>query len=286
MGFTRKLLQSRIWKRIFLERFTEPIHLNLLSLAVGAFGSFRQRVGFDLVVRPHSAYGLLKAADLAKRHGIKEITAIEFGVASGAGIMNMARIAEKVTASTGIKIHLVGFDTGKGMPPAVDYRDHPELYGAGDFPMNFDKLRAALPQNVELVLGELKETLPAWMARKLENRPVGYVIIDVDYYSSTVDALNILKGSAANYLPFVVLYVDDILFDEHNSWCGELLAIREFNESNKLRKLEHPAFIGRDRVFKRAPWLQQMFFCHVLDHATRQPGKRKSNVSTLENPYL
>lgn len=286
MGFARKLLRPHIWKRILFERFTEPIHLNFLSLAIGMFGSFRQKVSFDLVIRPHGAYGLLKAADVAKRHGIKEITAVEFGVASGAGLMNMAKIAKKVEATTGVKIYLVGFDTGKGMPSALDYRDHPELYRAGDFPMDFANLRAALPQNVELVLGELKETLPGWTAGNLGKRPIGFVVIDVDYYSSTVDALNILKGNPENYLPFVIMYVDDVLFDEHNSWCGELLAIKEFNENFLFRKIERPTFIARERIFKRAPWLQQMFFCHILDHSTRQPGQKKSKVATLENPYL
>jgi hypothetical protein len=286
MSFARKLLRPHICKRIFFERLTEPLHLNLLSLVVGTFGSFRQKVAFDLVIRAHNAYGLLKAADLARSHGINEISALEFGVGSGPGLMNMEKIAGKVEAETGVKIHLSGFDTGKGMPAAVDYRDHPEIYEKGDYPMNFDKLRAALPKHVELVLGELKETLPVWMERNLEGRPIGYVVVDVDYYTSTVDALNILKGSPAHYLPFVVVYMDDIVMEMHNSWCGELLAMREFNDSNKYRKIVHPAFIARDRVFKHAPWLQQMFFCHVLDHATRQPGRPNRNVISLQNPYL
>lgn len=189
MSFASRFLRPRIWKRIFFERLTEPLHLNLLAVAVGMFGSFRQKVSFDLVIRHHVAYGLLKAADLAKSHRITEITAIELGVASGAGLMNMAKIARKVEEATGVKIHLAGFDTGKGMPPARDYRDHPEYYGEGDFPINCERLRSALPQDVELVLGELKDTVPAWMAHTLENRPIGYVVVDVDYYSSTVDAL-------------------------------------------------------------------------------------------------
>jgi hypothetical protein len=286
MGFERKSLRSHIWRRILFERLTEPLHLNLLALVAGAFGSFRQKVAFDMVIRHNNAFGLLKAADLAKRYGISEITAVEFGVAAGAGLMNMSRISRKVELATGVKIHLTGFDTGKGMPPAIDYRDHPELYGAGDFPMDIEKLRSALPQDVELVLGELKDTLPGWLERNFEKRPVGYVVVDVDYYTSTVDALNIFTGAAANYLPFVVLYLDDVMLSEHNSWCGELLAMREFNESNRLRKIEHPAFIVSERIFKRAPWLQQVYFCHTLDHRARQPGNMKKTIATLENPYF
>jgi hypothetical protein len=284
MSLARKLLLARIWKRIFYERLTEPIHLNLLALGVWVFGSFRQKVEFDLEMRPHNAYGLLKAADIAKKCGITEITALEFGVAAGAGLMNMARIAQRVEAATGVRIHLVGFDSGVGMPPPLDYRDHPEMYFTGDFPMDDGKLRSLLPENVELVLGELRDTLPAWIAENPQ-RTIGYIVMDVDYYSSTVEALRILDGKAEKYLPVVVMYFDDIREDAHNSWCGELLAISEFNARSEWRKIERPEFIDQARVFKRATWLRQIFFCHVFDHPTRNTPKAVS-PRVLTNPYM
>lgn len=285
MGFARKLLVPHIWKRIFYERLTEPLHLNFLSLGVAIFGSFRSKVNFDLVIRPHNAYGLLKAADIAKQSGISEITAIEFGVAAGAGLINMAKIAEKVKRETGVGINLVGFDTGKGMPLPVDYRDHPEFYHPGDFPMDYERLRASLPENVELVLGELKDTVPQWMARNA-TAPIGYVVIDVDFYSSAVDALRVLESGPENYLPIVTMYLDDVMFDGHNPWCGELLAVSEFNQRSSLRKVERPEFIDSNRVFKRAPWLRQISYCQVLDHPRRQPGQSRNGTAKLENPYL
>ena len=39
--------------------------------------------------------------------------------AYGNGLMNMARIAKKVTSLTGVVIDVVGFDTGAGLPQAV-----------------------------------------------------------------------------------------------------------------------------------------------------------------------
>jgi hypothetical protein len=51
----RKLRMRRIWWRMFLERGTEPLHLNLLSLLVAAVGGFRMKVEFDLVLRQHHA---------------------------------------------------------------------------------------------------------------------------------------------------------------------------------------------------------------------------------------
>ena len=41
----------------------------------------------------------------------------EFGVASGAVLLNLAELAEPVGAETGIEIRIFGFDTGAGLPP-------------------------------------------------------------------------------------------------------------------------------------------------------------------------
>src|SRR6185295_15415122 len=136
MFLLRKLVNPRIWKRILQERLTEPLHLNVLSLFVAALGSFRMRVAHDLVVRHHSAYAMLRVADLARSLGIRELTVAEFGVAAGAGLLNMCHLARRVTAVTGVQFRVVGFDTGQGMPAPASFRDHPELYAEGDFPMD------------------------------------------------------------------------------------------------------------------------------------------------------
>src|SRR5262249_25136377 len=127
-----KLLQMPSWRRILYERFTEPLHLNLLSLPILLFGSFRTQIVFDVLIRQQHAYGLLRAADLAKSMGLRGATVIEFGVAAGAGLLNLCKIASRVEKITGVKLIIVGFDMGSGMPAPVDYRDHPELYQRGD----------------------------------------------------------------------------------------------------------------------------------------------------------
>ncbi|HEX6540019.1 MAG TPA: hypothetical protein VF155_12655 [Candidatus Dormibacteraeota bacterium] len=110
----RKLKLARVRRRVFLERLTEPLHLNAIAALVWMFGSYRDRIAFDLVVRPQHAFGILRAADEAKRLGLSTVTLVEFGVASGAGLMNMAYIAERVTLETGVAFKLFGFDTGAG----------------------------------------------------------------------------------------------------------------------------------------------------------------------------
>ena len=41
-----------------------------------------------------------------------------------------------------------------------DYRDHPDLYATGDFAMDVERLKAVLPPNAELRIGEVGETVP------------------------------------------------------------------------------------------------------------------------------
>src|SRR5439155_19039712 len=106
---------------------TEPVHLNALSLVVALIGPFRLKVAFDLVLRAHTAYSMLKVADLARSLGIGRGSAIEFGVAAGAGLLNMCAIGRRVTQGTGVAFNIYGVDTGTGMPPPRNHKAHPEL---------------------------------------------------------------------------------------------------------------------------------------------------------------
>jgi hypothetical protein len=275
-----------VWRRIFTERLTEPLHLNLLSIPVLAFGSFRMKVAWDLVVRQQYAFGALEAADVARARGLSAVSLIEIGVASGAGLINLALIAERVSKETGIRCEVHGFDSGAGMPPAVDYRDHPDLYSRGDFAMNTDALRAVLPASCELHLGPLGATIPRFLESVGAAAPIGFVALDVDYWSSTLQALELFKGAAEKYLPRTVVYVDDIALDGHNSAAGARLAIAEFNDAMSLRRLEHHEFLENRRIFRRPAWIKQTMFLHVLDHPSRSELGLVSGKRYIENPYL
>ena len=281
-----KLQRKYIWKRILYERLTEPMHLNLLSLGVLLFGSFRRKVEFDLVVRQQHAYALLKAADRARKIGVETVSVIEFGVAAGAGLINLQTVAARVTAETGIAFRIYGFDTGQGMPAVLDYRDHPDLYRPGDFPSNVAALRARLGPETQLILGNLSDTVAPFLEQLPASEPVGFVAIDVDYYSSTQAALAVFEGPADRYLPATIIYVDDLEDDHHNSWCGELLAIGEFNAAHDRRKIERHAFLANKRLFRNANWIKHMFQLHVLDHPIRTFGRPGKPPVVLDNPYL
>lgn len=274
------------WNRIFYERFTEPLHLSFISVFVKMFGSFRAKVAFDLTERRSYAYSILRAADLAKARGLKKVTVVECGVASGLGLMAMCRFAEQARADTGVEVEVAGFDTGEGLPPPVDYRDHPDLFRAGDYPMDQDKLIASLPPHGRLILGPLAETMPEFVRQLDPSAPLGFAAIDVDYYSSAMDAMPLLTDpNPEKYLPITLIFFDDIGDPSHNSWCGELLAINQFNSEHELRKIELDRFLKHRRLFKNAEWLDHLYLLHVLDHSVMQRSVNRP-VIQLSNHYL
>ena len=85
------------WPDHLANRLSEPLHLNALAAVVGLFGSYRSKVKFDLVRRRQYAYSVLRAADLARRQGLRSVTIAEFGVAAGAGLLNLCKLAERTT---------------------------------------------------------------------------------------------------------------------------------------------------------------------------------------------
>ena len=283
----RRLSQKGKLKKVFVERLTEPLHLNILSLFVALFGSYRMKVAFDLIVRQQYAFPILFAADEAKKYGYKKVTIVELGVASGAGLLTMCRIAERTTKATGIEFRIVGFDGGKGMPPAVDYRDLPELFQEGDFPMSdFAGLKRALPANAELIIGDVAETAPAFAKTLDAEAPLGFVAVDVDYYSAAKAALPILTGAPVAYLPVVPVYLDDIAEYGSNDWTGELLAVNEFNAKNELRKIAPFNLLRSRRIFKNTQWIDRMFAAQIHDHPYRSPAYRRTSQWVLGNEYL
>jgi hypothetical protein len=280
-----RLGERRIWARIWSERLVEPLHLNLASLLVLAFGSFRTKVAYDLILRPQHAWGLLQAADWATHRGVSHLTAIEFGVANGTGLINLAKLAAAVAEETGVTFTIVGFDSGMGMPPPRDFRDHPELYRQGDYPcQDVEALRRILPKGTELVIGDIARTVPEFLGSV--RHPIGFVSFDVDYYWSTMEALRVLDGAPAQYLPWVVLYFDDIQYIVHTRYAGQLLAINDFNDSHPMRKIDKITALAETNLFRRGRWIHQMYLAHVFDHPFRTEALHSRGNTVLRNPYL
>ena len=119
---TNRLLLNRLrrkgaFNRLMIERLSEPLHMNILAAFVALAGNFENRVAYDLVFRQYTAFCMLDAARRAKLEGLSKLCAVEFGVASGAGLLNMVHVAEQVKKATGVQFHIYGFDTTEGLPP-------------------------------------------------------------------------------------------------------------------------------------------------------------------------
>ncbi len=282
----RSVLSKRdIWRRIFVERLTEPLHLNVLSLFVAAFGTHRAKIAFDLILRQEYAYGMQQAAALAKARGLSRVTIVELGVGAGTGLLNLCSLARSLSPASGVRFEIVGFDSGAGLPAPADYRDHPEAYGQGWYPMR-PELAGALAGEATLVLGDLGETVTPFVKRLDPSAPVGFAILDVDYYSSARKGLELFAGPPSVYLPYLPVYIDDIKLPSHNSRAGESLAIEEFNREHPDRVLEFDRFLVHSRIFKHARWLSQMYKLHVLDHPERNDLSARETIRDPGNPYL
>jgi hypothetical protein len=94
-----------------------------------------------------------------------------------------------VTKTTGIEFDVYGFDTGAGMPSAIDYRDHPEHFQQGDFPMDHDRLAAALPPFAHLIIGDVAETVPPFLDRRSPDMPPAFVGLDLTFTAAGARSL-------------------------------------------------------------------------------------------------
>lgn len=222
------------------------------------------RLALDLFPRPNYAYGVYRAALQARALGIRELSALEFGVGRGEGLLALEAVAAEIDMHTGVRIAAYGFDLGEGLPAPHDYRDLAYLYAPGYYHMDVATLRSRL-QRSELILGNVAETVPAFLQRKPP--PIGFVAFDLDYYSSTVAALQVFESRQERYLPRVLCYFDDIANEEalQTEYTGELLAVGEFNTQHPRVKIDRITGFEYSRLI-RDVWNIKMYVCHFFDH--------------------
>jgi hypothetical protein len=236
--------------------------------------SIRLKSEWDAIGRPNYLAGVLAGADQAGREGISEISVIEFGVAGGQGLVALQEIASAVEKETKVGISVYGFDTGHGLPELTgDQRDHPDRWLAGDYKMDEQALRARLTKDTTLVLGEVKDTV-AHFVSKVQHSPLGFIAIDVDLYSSTRDALQVLSLPGKRTLLHVPMYFDDVKRIFNHRFAGELLAIDEFNATNENVKIDRWRGITDGRAFPESDWLNRMYVAHDLEAISRTSAVR------------
>jgi hypothetical protein len=215
--------------------------------------------------RPWYTWGVLQGVRLAKAVGIERISVIEFGVAGGNGLLALEQIADKVGDLSGVAIDTYGFDTGCGLPKPLDYRDCPNLFAPGRYPMDEDKLRNRL-RRARLMLGLVEDTVSEFIA--FRPSPVAFISFDLDYYSSTMQAFKVFEAEQSLLLPRIHCYFDDIMGFTYSEYTGERLAIAEFNESHTSRKISPiyglKYFLPQPHA--QADWSEMLYIAHIFDH--------------------
>jgi hypothetical protein len=232
---------------------------------VQRFGDYEDQLKLGLIPRANYGYCLFNAAKLAVRLGHKKISAIEFGVAGGNGLLSFEYHADRISEVLPIEIEVYGFDTGEGLPDPLDYRDLPYHWKKGFYKMDIDALRAKLTR-AELVLGNVSNTIGSFFD-KHKPAPVGAISFDLDFYSSTRDALAILAGAPDYLLPRIFCYFDDTIGSDielYSDFSGQRLAIHEFNQQHGHLKLGVPYYLPHSGY--TGAWRDQIWIAHLFNH--------------------
>jgi len=261
----------RLFVRALLKRF--PV-----SVSTRAF--------WDISNRPPYLLGVLFGARRALEENVREISVIEFGVAGGNGLLVLEEEAEAVEKELGVSIKVYGFDNGaEGLPDFIgDYRDHPDMWRPGDFPMDESLLRSKLSPRTTLILGDVKKTTSAFY-NDPRVPPVGFIAVDLDLYSSTTHALRILSTPERRALNHVPIYFDDVAEAPNHRFAGELLAIEEFNEANTHVKIDQWRGLKVGRPFPEAWFHERMFMAHDLEAISNRAIDRNPVKLPLQESF-
>jgi hypothetical protein len=254
------------FKNIY-EESADPIR-SLIRLAIKRFkiGEYETRIKNGAVNRPHYAHCVYQAAVLGKKLGYKTISVLEFGVAGGNGLIELENHAFEVSKITGVDIQIYGFDMGSGLPQPLDYRDMPYLWKKGFYKMDVDKLKLKL-NKAKLVLGDVSETVKTFF-EEYKPAPIGAIMNDLDFYSSTKNSFKLLDGHENNFLPRVFCYFDDVTAREphlYNDYTGERLAINEFNQEHSDIKFGLPYYLITKEIVRQ--WYHHIWILHFFSHA-------------------
>ena len=243
-------------------------------------GPFSARLRALWGAAPYPAYlvGTLAAAEQAQSQDLNEMSVVEFGVASGRGLLALEKHAAAVEKETGVHISVFGFDFGTGLPDLLpDYRDHPDRWLPGDFKMTDEAaLRRQLSNRTSLILGDIAETGPRFLAEG--HPPIGFAAVDVDLYSSASAVLKVFSRSDRRMLHRTVLYFDDIMDIQYHAFAGERLAMSEFNTANQDVKIDGWHGIERARPFPERYWYRQMFIAHDLAAISQARIQRPNRI--------
>jgi hypothetical protein len=253
----KKIGQGRFFSTLFIKFINILIDKKILDLKL------KTLIFLNLTTRPHYLYCLYYSAILAKKLGIYKISVIEFGVAGGSGILFLQNYQKKIFNETGVEIEIYGFDLGDGLTKPKDYRDLPYWFKESLYVMDKEKLNSKI-KKAKLIIGDVKSTIKDFF-KENNPSPIGAIFNDLDYYSSTKDSFEIFKDNENYYLPRIFCYFDDVIGNEeemYGEFTGELLAIKEFNNENKNKKI----ILNRNLISGNFMYRYKIYHYHNFEH--------------------
>ncbi len=143
---------------------------------------------------------------------------LEFGVYHGNTINNISNYISDIP--------VFGFDSFEGLPEKWERTDNMNFFDKGFFSRN--GILPNVNKNVMLIKGWFNETLPEFI--KNNNKPVSFIHIDCDLYSSTKCIFENLK----EYISNDCIFVFDELVNYGGYENGELKAFYEFVTENNI----------------------------------------------------
>jgi hypothetical protein len=148
--------------------------------------------------------------------------------------------------------------------------------------MDEQALQRRLSSRSTLIIGDIKTTLPAFIAER-QAPPLGFVSVDVDLYSSTVDTLKVFTLPGKCMLRRVPMYFDDTDFVFNHRFAGELLAIEEFNQTQNGVRIDIWRGLWKLRPFPESPWLKNMYMAHDLEAISGVSQDRSPSLLRLDH---
>lgn len=168
------------------------------------------------------------ASDTANQINLENGMYMEMGVGSGKSINFIANLNPRK------KIY--GFDSFEGLPH--DWNTRKDFHiPQGSFRLNKELEYPPIVNNVRLMKGLFRDTLPVFNQITLKNKPISFIHIDCDLYESAKDVFDFL---GENIVSGTIL-----LFDEFYNYEGhekdEFKAFQEFLEKSG-KEAEYIAF--------------------------------------------
>jgi len=237
--------------------YEKPLRVALLKYLSLKFFTFR----------PHYEALMYETAKNALKLGCKEIDVIELGVAGGNGIQSLINYRKKIENVIDIKINIIGFDSGSGLPSVRDKKDLPFFWKKGDYRNNNLSELEKKDQRVSIFEGDISNTVDDYILKN--KNKIGLILFDLDLYTSTKAFLNKIKNMSDKkiLLPRIFCYFDDLFIADYylDDSNGEPLAIKEFN--NQFEGLKLGKTFDHINDFKFPLGKGQVYTLHDLNNS-------------------